>query len=353
MSIKSQNILSAFLVFAILAYASDPKAEIGYGTVEDTRTGEYLRNVQKDWSEGAILDGETGNYVVTYKTWNNYFKSVIFEPATKTDPSIRSDIRYNDRDAKFVYEYKIKNGARAKQAIDTLAIVASNVSSSAVAPSHWEGSVVPTFTDANLRVVWIPDTTAKGLPPKQRLGGFGIESNDLPGIAVMQIKGDAKPTTWLGHSPDIATPVGKQVAALEANDFVARIVAVPKVLVPNPYNTTAVLTGLQKHIKDDMTALNLIEPAFFTQLDRPLQAAIDAAKINNTVGVKQNLQDLRKALKKAHHDVDEGKDDDDDAEYEDPKNKRKPILIDKLAARVIDFDVSYVLKRLSGGKKDN
>ena len=53
-------------------------------------------------------------------------------------------------------------------------------------------------------------------------------------------------------------------------------------------------------------------------------------------------------LKKEHEDVDKD-DEKEDGKHEgisDDKNKR--ILIDRLAARVLDFDLKYVLKRMGG-----
>lgn len=333
----------SILNMSMPSVAEYAEGALGYDWNPETK---QFKRVFREWQEGIVLDRDSGNYFITYKDGYGEYNEVIFEPATKIDPFVQSKIRYISRDGKIVCEYNVKNGPEAKQSIRTLVAFVSNVSSSVIAPSGWEGSVVPTVTDSSLRVVWAPDIdTGKGLPPEANVRGFKIESNDLPGLATMQIKGNAKQTTWPGHSPDIATSVGKQVTELEAKDFIVRIIAVPKIFVPNPYSTAAVLTNLQKHIKNDILTMSLIDPTFLAQLDRSLQAAIDAAKINNTVGIKQNLYDVRKALKKAHHDVDENKDD-DDAEHEDSAKKLKSILIDKLAARVIDFDVKYVLKRL-------
>ena len=53
-------------------------------------------------------------------------------------------------------------------------------------------------------------------------------------------------------------------------------------------------------------------------------------------------------LKREHEDVDH-----DEDEKAEEKNERKSarVNIDRLAARILDFDLKYVLKR-SGGEKD-
>jgi len=70
-------------------------------------------------------------------------------------------------------------------------------------------------------------------------------------------------------------------------------------------------------------------------------AAIDAARRNNITGLRNNLKDIRHALKKEHEDAD--KDEENDG---DDDKKAKSGTIDKLAAKVLDFDVKYVLKRI-------
>jgi len=146
---------------------------------------------------------------------------------------------------------------------------------------------------------------------------------------------------------------GKQVAELEhpERNSVPRTAAVPLIPVPNPFDPAAVLTSVQKHVNQDLVAMKLVDPAFAFQLDRMLQAAIAAAKGGNTVALKSNLKDLRHMLKREHADVDAEDDDKDDGENDD-QQKAKVRLIDKLAAKVLDFDFKYVEQRLSGKRED-
>ena len=90
--------------------------------------------------------------------------------------------------------------------------------------------------------------------------------------------------------------------------------------------------------------LKLFDHALSSQFDRLFRAAIDTAGRNNSPGVVAAVKDMRKLLKKEHEDVDSDGDDDKD----DAKAKNQRALIDKLAARVLDFDLKFVSKRLGG-----
>ncbi len=148
------------------------------------------------------------------------------------------------------------------------------------------------------------------------------------------------------EGPDPNSSVGVAYHELRRNDFVPRPVAVPLIPVSNPFDAATVLTSMQKHVNQDLVGMKLIDPTFASQLDRLFQTAIAAAKGGNIVALKSNLKDLRQLLKREHADVD--KDDEDGDKDDDGKNKEKDKsqLIDKLAARVLDFDLKYIQKRL-------
>jgi hypothetical protein len=187
-----------------------------------------------------------------------------------------------------------------------------------------------------------------GLMPGRYLKGIALHSPDLPGVTMMQMRGEAAIPTWVGGPPEIDTPVGKQLSQIKAGNFIARSVAAPKIPNPTPFNSVVVLESIRNHLATDLQSLNLVDAVFASQLDLPLGAALEAAKIGNTKSVKDNLKDFRKLLKLEHDDVDRDDDKDFDSDEDEKTNQGKPRLIDKLAARVLDFDAKYVLKRLEG-----
>lgn len=351
MSLKNSSrlLLSVSIFFGVSAPSLAEYAEGALGYDWNPETKQFKR-VYKDWQEGIVFDDKSGNYLVTYKDGYGEYNEVIFEPATKIEPHLKSRYKYSKSANAVIYEYRLKNGAKSKQNISMfLAIVSSISTGGPISPKRWEGHAVPTLSAPTLRLSWNYDgeTYLGGLPPKKDIGGFMVESNDLPGITEMQIMGAAKATTWLGNIPPIDTPVGKQLAEIEANNFVSYVAAVPLIPVSNPFDAAAVLTSMQKHVNQDLVTMKLVDPTFASQLDRLFQAAIDAAKGGNTVALKSDIKDLRHMLKREHADIDKDDEGWDKNDNDKDKEKDKSRQIDKLAARVLDFDLKYIQKRLS------
>jgi hypothetical protein len=333
---------------AILCFAGfGAYAEVGVGTLQDPITRKYTDNVSKDWQEGVVMHPETGNYVVTYKAWNGFFNSVIFEPATKIDPTLKSKFISSDSGNAVIYQYKLRNGAKARQNIEMFLTHVSNINPGGpIAPPDWDGRVFPTFTDSNLRLSWTHEGVGPsgGLAPGKTADGFRVESNDLPGVVVMQIKGNARHTTWLGHMPPIDTRVGQQVALLESMDHVPELAAAPTIPVPTPFEAAAVLTAIQIHLAKELVRRKLVEPSLASRLDGLFLTAIVVAKGGNTVALKSHLKELRLLLKSQYGEIDKEDDDKDDGKDIDKdfvKARDK-----KLAAKVLDFDLKYIQRRL-------
>lgn len=341
MSVK----ISLPLALAFLAHAP-AQAEIGKGTVQDPVTRAYTDHVYKDWIEGVKRDPQTGNYIITYKDSSGFFNEILFEPADKIDPVVRSKFRHAPQSNLVRYEYALANGATSQQRIRMLVSRVSSVTAGPESPRDWEGYVVPTFANADLRLSWAyeGDQHLGGLAPGRSIGDFQIESVDLPGIAVMQVEGAARHVTWLGDTPDPGSAVGKAVLDLEKQDFVPVYVAVPRITVTSPFEPGTALAALQTHIANDWIPTKLIEPVFASQIDRLLAAARNAAGRGDNEKLRDYLKELRRVVKKAHPSVDV----DGEEGYE--KKGRDNLPIDKLAARVLDFDIKYVLKRLETGK---
>ncbi len=338
--------VSIFSGISMPSLAEYAEGALGYDWNPETK---QFKRVYKDWQEGVVFDVKSGNYFVTYKDSYGEYNEIIFEPATKIDPTLKSKFKQIDARGAIVYDYKLKNGNQSKQNIDMFLVHVSSVNTGSQAgPKNWDGRAIPTLTDTNLRLSWTYESSEDlgGLKPGKTANGFRVESNDLPGIALVEVKGASQPPTWLGHFPDISTPVGSQVNELIVKDFLPRPAAVPLIPVPNPFDAAAVLTSMQKHVNQDLVSMKLIDPAFASQLDRLFQTAIAAAKGGNTVALKGNLKDLRRMLKSEHADAD--REDDQDWDNDDGKEKKKDKsrLIDKLAAKVLDFDLKYIEKRI-------
>jgi hypothetical protein len=287
---------------------------------------------------------------VTYKDAWGFFNSVILEPATKIDPTLKSKFKLSDSVNTVVYEYKLRNGPKAKQDIRMLLTLVSNISGNPTGPLDWDGRIVPTFTDSNLFLSWTyEDKDAKvlplrGLAPGKTADGFKVESNDLPGVVMIKVKGNARHTTWLGNVPSIDTEVGQKVVLLGSMDHIPELAAAPVISVPTPFDAAVVLTAIQKHLAQELVRRKLVDASLAGQLDQLFQAAIVAAKGGNTAALKSNLKALRQLLKEKHGEIDkedDDKDDDKDIDKNYVKARDK-----KLAAKVLDFDLKYIQRRL-------
>jgi len=324
-------------------------AEQATGVVVDPSTRTWAppvtRTEYKDWLEGVVQDPKTGDYIVTYKQ-EGVFYEVTFYPRTKIDPALKSKINLATGGHSVAYEYRLKSGTESRQNIHALRTeITSATAGSVVEPPGWRGAAVTNFQSTGLpiRLNWA--NRGNGLAPGKSEKGFRLESLDLPGIAIMRIEGDAPTTTWIGTGPEIDTPTGEKLAQIKRSDFIPRLAAIPRIPNPTPFNAAVVLGGIQKHVKDDMASMQLIDPALLGPIDRSLTQAIAAAQGGNTPSLLHEIKSLRQLLKQEHADVDQ----DNDADDDDKEKKPKP-RIAKLAAKVLDFDLKYVEKRVKGDK---
>jgi len=297
--------------------------------------------------DGIVLDPSTGNYTIYYGG-----NQVVFVPATKVDPVIKSEFKEAENGT-ITYQYKIKNGRLAKQALVGMRMsVSSALNGSQATPKDWKGLAEPNITtNTGFTISWLDwhdDNVAADLLPGKTRHGFSIGSKDLPSVVKAEFWGDTMAPGFPDEGPDPNSEVGKQFEQLNNNDFVHRYAVAPLVAVPTPFNAAAVLTAIQHHIDRDLVAMKLIDPVFAAQLDRLLQAAIAAVNIGNTKAAREDLNELHRLIESEHKNIDK-----DDDKGDRDKDKDKSRLIDKLAARVLVFDLRYVAKRLEGKDKDD
>lgn len=313
--------------------------------------------------ESFAIDPNTGDYHIRYKSvYDGNLIEVIFVPATKIIPTVKSRFQPT-KEGKIDYSYRLKNSNQSRQNIVTFLVLSvSRIDADVplsphgiiklIAPTGWEGSVlsdnVSDRSNKNLNVGWNwdyrnPEKTEDGIRPGESQGEFAIRSMDLPGVTIVRLAGGTPIQGFPDPGPNPDSPVGKQFNELHSRDFVVRYAAAPRIAVPTPFDTAVVLTGIQQHVKTDMLSMQLIDTSLIALLDPWFASAIDAAKRNNTEGMRHAIKELRRLLKQEHADVD--RDDDGDMGDDDKEKKTKP-RIDKLAARVLDFDLKYVEKRV-------
>jgi len=336
--------------------------------------------------ESLVLDPASGDYTITYADNAGNLHQAKFVPATKIAPVVSSAFQLNDNGI-IAYRYTIANGMGAKQPITLIGIY--NISSfyynqplppylsgatlqeglavskiwnaPIVTPDRWQGDAAPDFDHASMvRAGWSFPTEAYpnekshiGVAPGEIQAGFGFVSRDLPGIGQVKLWGETSIDE--GYDDEGPLPwsvVGNQLYVLETNNFVLRNVAAPTIAVLNPFDAAVLLESIQTQMHTWIDK-QLLDATFSSQLDRSFQSAISAYRLNQPKVGKKEIQTMRELIKKEQPDL--GRDEEHESNKGHEKNddrKSQSALIDRLAARVLDFDLEYVTKH-AGRDKDN
>jgi len=303
--------------------------------------------------EQSIVVDSNGDYVFTYEGYRGWQK-VKWVPATKINPAVKGIIRpVTGKSDNLSYNYTVRNGKDSRQFLVGMRLSASNVlSADPRKPEGWVGhATLDRAAGSGFIVGWFFRRSGgpweAGLKPGAAVSGIGLDSKDLPGVDKVALWGASPSGQSFPDEGPNEGPFRDELLRILDNDFVTRLAAVPRIAVPSPFDAAVVLTGLQKHIKTDMTSLQLIDPTLLSLIDRGLSQAIAAVQGGNTPSLLHEIKNLRQLLKQEHAEVD--KDDEGDRNDDDKEKQTKP-RIDKLAARVLNFDLKYVEKRVKGDK---
>jgi hypothetical protein len=318
--------------------------------------------------EGIVLDPATGNYTITYES-DGGLSETTFIPATKVEPIIQSGFRLGEKNI-ITYRYSVANGSAGKSAMwrisldpipdpivgeillppnPTLAEAKASFKAMDRAiqtPSGWDNGIIRNGTKQN-SIDWISkgDNKNVGILPGNKVSGFGFASQDLPGIIQAKFAGGGSGLVYADEGPAEGSAIEKQIEQLWQNDFVTRSAAVPTIAIPDPFDAAVTLERIQNHMHTWIDK-QLLDPVFSSQLDRSFQSAISAYRLNQPRVGKQEIQSMRKLIEKEQPDL--GRDEEHESEKSHEKHDdRKTALIDRLAARVLDFDLAYVTKRMA------
>lgn len=327
--------------------------------------------------ESIVRDPITGNFTITYRGDPNAteLSQTIFVPSTKIVPNIRSSFRLSERSI-ITYRYSVSNGATAKQDIVSVVLeqianpilgelpfphssaiqatfdaYTAAIAAALVSPPGWDGSIDRDIAN----IGWSPKAATfetGGVHAGHKLTGFGFNSLDLPGVGPSWMAGLANEAGEVFGFPDDGplndSAILAELNQLRDNNFIVRNAAVPTIAVPVPFDADILLERIRTHVAT-WPSKQLLDSAYAAQLDRYLVAAIDAYRLNNTKAGREHIVTLRKMLAKEHHQVDHDDEDDDDGEE---RRSATRFSIDRLAARVLDFDLRYVLKRMEHEHND-
>lgn len=330
--------------------------------------------------ESIVFDPATGNYLITYRySPDKKLHQVTFIPATKINPTIKSKLDL-DHDGIVHFGYTLNSGRDSQQLIrgfllDPVSSVKTPMPDIPLnappgkimddmmdaanyfdRPALWQPVLAYSVRTTAFRSGWYYDSDTGGLVPGNK-ADFGFNSRDLPGIIQAEVKGYAPDSQKIpGEETQDAHDGGfgqEYTELVFKKDFVARYVAVPTIAVPTPFDAAVLLERIQTQMHT-WISMSLLDATFSSQLDRYFQSAISAYRLNQPQVGKKQIQTMRELLEKEHVDADreDGNDDRGEKGDHDDKNKTQRALIDKLAARILDFDLNYVTKHSGGDKED-
>ena len=347
--------LTCFVVAAaliLMSETSSAKLLPGESITRDPVTGDYTAIY---WDEGEATDGTIVREIATSK----------LTTATKIDPAVTSSMQ-RIIGGTIRYDYTVANESSAQQPINDLFltglspdtnIVGSTTlitdrnermdffaSALSVPNADWYGSGGRIAGVSKAAIVhWYRNNRnwdmTLGIQSGTSLGGFGFESADLPGIQVMEVKGNNGDGRFTGISSEGGTrdsTISNEMDAIEKNDFVPVNSAAPMIAVPTPYDAAVTLENIQTHVHT-WIAKQLLDATFSAQLDTSFQAAIAAYRANQPQTAIVQLQTMRTLIKQQQPDADKN---DVTPTINLPA---PPALIDLLAARILYFDLGYVI----------
>lgn len=325
-------------------------------------------SVYADQGDSIVFNPKTGNYLITYySAIDKKIERLVFIPATKFKPKLKNIFKL-DQDGVIHYQYTLISGSESQQNIvllilDPVTSVVTRLSDIPLnsqietsmgdlinkaklldtPPAPWESSMNYANGGKAYRFGLMYPNATGGLLPGNKLG-FGYRSLDLPGIIQAEIHSYAADSQDIDGEeiPEAADGgFGKQYFELIRNNFLRRSAAVPTIVVPTPFNTSVLLGNIQTQMHT-WIGLQLLDATFSSQLDRYLAASTNAFNKNEIKAGKEGIKTVLNMLKQEHQDIDLD-DDKEDVKFAD---KSKPIKIDRLAAKVLTFNLQYLLKRL-------
>lgn len=310
------------------------------------------------------LDPATGNYNFIYdKQDGSGTAKGVFIPTSKfIAPSARSAFSLSGVDT-LVYRYTVANGSTATAPIISIffddarpligeilespnqtipQMIASDVAqlnampTTMPAPAPWRGSIyrVTTGVSPTNLLSW----SGGGILPGTEITGLGFSSLDLLGLAQMVTTGTYDEVWSDTYGPGDDEIYQTELSKIsDATDPTVNAAA-PMIAVPSPYDAAVTLENIQTHVHT-WIAKQLLNATFSAQLDTSFQAAIAAYRSNQPQTAIIQLQTLRTLIKQQQPDADKN---DTTPTINLPA---PPATIDLLAARILYFDLGYVMQR--------
>jgi hypothetical protein len=335
------------------------------------------------------FDPATGDYLITYTREDGGTSTMIFEPRNKVVPFVSSTFALG-QDGRVQYMYRATNTLQSRQDLFSLGVspvsdlsgasliktcqdprrgseklaLQRQANQSVVRPLNWRSSV----GDLNAalcseggdrtilyRVHWsnFVESSQRAMGPGQAERGLEFRSADLPGIGKAQVSGLASRDNEFPEdvSENEALNAIFNELTSATHIFVSRRAATPTFPVAGAFAPSPVLQAIRDHITT-WPQQQLMDQGVWAAVDGLLASAISASKKGNIAGAIGNLTQLRLELRKKFADLDRTTVQDDPKPGEIPADTAAyqsflAVHDQRLAAKVLDFDVAFVIDKLS------
>lgn len=262
------------------------------------------------------------------------YKEISYTPRNQVEPSVSSKVR-SDKEG-FEYRYLIANKPQAKLPINNITVrvpawgvlpvqpyvpQVGQTSAQIIALSRAEIAKEKAFLNKTVYAphTWEPFVNLKrpervvfgwlaryieaqpnfsGIEPGQTQGSFAVLRPELPGVALMNIKGDTDDLMNAGSLPN-SGPIADHAAEVRSHDFVEVPVLVPAIIAPQPYNAAELARRIKAHV-NTWTVLEVIEQPLLDTLNIQLDRLIAILQINDKAGARQAINTLLTSLLSKH-----------------------------------------------------
>jgi hypothetical protein len=345
-----------------------------------------------------VVAQDSATYDSIQGAWRFYYQNPETEQwVNKTyfarhqiEPRVRSEVNW--RNGGFQYDYRIQNDRAAKLRISPIelwslplviepstlpALTATHEQSElrqlqnyarfdarrafeksiVRSPTGWNGSLRVDKEAAKTSIVWnvgLRDTDSVGIRPGESISGFGLSRPELPGVARMQLQGRV-PEPWILDSLPETDFWKAKVKEIEDQDYVLAAVIAPVIEVPSPYSGAELARRIKAHANTWVKYGHISQP-LLDKLNLKLDQLIVALGNGNKKLMREIYIDIATSIFREHAGMNLGHCLEDEEKHNSKKQMRVATAgslsepnIDRLAARVLVYDLFYLLVRMEMG----
>ena len=227
------------------------------------------------------------------------------------------------------------------------------------APRGWSGGLRVDPEVGHTSFVWTPglkDSDPDGIEPGRAQSGFVVLRPELPGVARTFLQGDVEEPWGLDGVPETPFWTAK-VAEIQAQDFLLVPVMAPIIAVPVPYSGPELARRIRNHVQTWPKYGHSSADAL-ARLNRQFDVLIPALELNNKSAVRAAVLALRKECSDRHAGLDDDRIEEDFDEHDAgaqartaaEKRAAPPVILDRVAARALLFNLRYLLQRIESGR---